>query len=143
MKMYRIIPLWDTTLLYLSHVFMNEVDRMVLVSRLEDVPTEKVELEDVSDTYIQWLITKEKQGAPNFAMRRFVMKPGGRIGLHHHPWEHEIFILSGEGVVMGPEGMEKHVVPGNFVFVPPDEIHGYRNDGTEDFVFLCMIPYKD
>ncbi len=116
---------------------------MVFVSRIEDVPLERVDMENVSDTYIQWLITREKQGAPNFAMRRFTMRPGGSIGLHHHDWEHEIFILSGEGVVIGPEDVEHHVSPGNFLFVPPNEPHAYRNDGTKDFIFLCLIPYKD
>ncbi len=115
---------------------------MAKISRIEDVPVEKAKMPNVivSDTYIQWLITREKDDAPNFAMRRFVMKPGGFIGLHDHPNEHEIFILSGEGVMFGADGVELKVRPGNFIFVPGDEPHGYRNDGDEDFVFLCLIP---
>ena len=124
---------------------------MAKISRIEDVPVEKAKMPNVivSDTYIQWLITREKDDAPNFAMRRFVMKPGGFIGLHDHPNEHEIFILSGEGVMFGADGVELKVSRGNFIFdqttssmfiVPPNEPHGYRNDGNEDFVFLCLIP---
>jgi quercetin dioxygenase-like cupin family protein len=49
---------------------------------------------------VRWLITKEI-GAENFAMRLFEIEPGGYTPLHSHPWEHEVFILEGEGVVIG------------------------------------------
>ncbi len=115
---------------------------MALISSIEDIPMEKAGMADVevTDTYIQWLLNKERDGVPNFAMRRFVMKPGGTIGLHHHPNEHEIYIIGGEGIVYGPDLVEHVVRPGNFLYVPPDEPHGYRNDGSEAFVFLCMVP---
>ena len=49
---------------------------------------------------VRWLITKET-GAKNFAMRLFEMEAGGRSPLHSHNWEHEVFILEGEGIVVG------------------------------------------
>ena len=48
---------------------------------------------------VRWLITKE-MGASNFAMRLFEMKPGGYSPFHSHPWEHEVFVLEGEGLVV-------------------------------------------
>jgi len=49
-------------------------------------------------TQIRWLITKE-MGAPNFAMRLFEISPRGFSPLHTHAWEHEIFVLEGNGSV--------------------------------------------
>ncbi|MEM3553827.1 MAG: cupin, partial [Candidatus Bathyarchaeia archaeon] len=62
-------------------------------------PEEAIE-EGASKLKVRWLITREI-GAPNFAMRLFEMEPGGHSPLHTHPWEHEVFILEGEGVVVG------------------------------------------
>ena len=93
-----------------------------------------------TDTSIRWLITKEKDGAPRFSIRRFEMKPGGQIGMHSHPQEHEIYILSGKGEIFSNN--EKHEIKENDVlYVPPDEEHGYKNTGEENLVFLCVIPY--
>ena len=39
------------------------------------------------------------EGAQNFIMRIFEVAPGLTSPDHAHPWEHEIFVLSGEGAV--------------------------------------------
>lgn len=90
---------------------------------------------------VRWLITEET-GAPNFAMRQFLVEPGGSTPRHAHPWEHEAFILSGSGVVLGEDG-EKHFKPGDVIFVPPDEEHQFRNTGDEELRFLCLIPLQE
>lgn len=92
-----------------------------------------------SGVTVRWLIT-EDDGATRFAMRLFKVKPGGRIGLHNHPGEHEIYVLSGEARMTGDQGFEKMVVPGDVLFVSPYEKHGCENLGEEPFVFLCVIP---
>ena len=38
-------------------------------------------------------------GAPNFTTRHFEVAPGGHTPFHAHPWEHEVFVLSGKGKV--------------------------------------------
>ena len=95
--------------------------------------------EGASGLRVRWLITKET-GAWNFAMRLFEMAPGGFSPLHSHPWEHEVYILRGEGVAVGKDG-EKAFKPGTVVFVPADERHQFRNTGSGEVRFLCMIPY--
>ena len=71
------------------------------MKKLHYTDVEELEVTDYgsTDTSIRWLITKEKDGAPRFSIRRFEMKPGGQIGMHSHPQEHEIYILSGKGEV--------------------------------------------
>lgn len=81
----------------------------------------------------------ENVGAPTFTMRHFEVAPGGRTPFHAHPWEHEVYILSGKGKVRR-KGGEREVGPGSFVYVPPDEEHNFENAGDSAFTFLCVIP---
>jgi quercetin dioxygenase-like cupin family protein len=78
-------------------------------------------------------------GAPNFTTRHFELAPGGHTPFHAHPWEHAVFVLSGDGVVKRRDG-ETGVGPGSFVFVPADEEHAFANAGKGTFAFLCAIP---
>jgi len=104
-----------------------------------------VEVEEVPEpavgVKVRWLINRET-GAPTFAMRLFEMEPGGSTPNHTHPWEHEVFILSGGGVVLGEDG-EKRFNPGDVVFMPSGEKHQFRNTGDETLKFLCLIPLQD
>ncbi|MEM3700326.1 MAG: cupin domain-containing protein [Candidatus Bathyarchaeia archaeon] len=88
---------------------------------------------------VRWLITKDI-GAENFAMRLFEMEPGGYSPLHSHDWEHEVFILEGEGIVQSG-GEESEFKPGDVIFIPPKEEHQFRNTGSKVVKFLCLIPY--
>ncbi len=81
----------------------------------------------------------EGVGAPNFAMRRFELAPGGRTPYHSHAWEHEVYVLSGKGKVRRAGG-ESDLEGGSFVFVAPHEEHNFLNVGDSAFVFLCVVP---
>ena len=95
--------------------------------------------EGASRLSVRWLITKE-MGAENFAMRLFEMEPGGYSPLHSHPWEHEVFILEGEGVVVGEE--ERKFRAGDVMFIPSNEKHQLKNNGEKTVKFLCLVPYR-
>ncbi len=92
-------------------------------------------------TQIRWLITKE-MGAPNFAMRLFEMAPGGFSPLHNHAWEHEVFVLEGQGGIFDGEKTTP-LQGGDVVFVPPNELHQFRNSGEAQLKFLCLIPHTE
>jgi quercetin dioxygenase-like cupin family protein len=110
------------------------------ILRYTDVKAEEAD-EGASRLRVRWLITKDA-GAQNFAMRLFEMEPGGHSPLHAHAWEHEVFVLEGEGTVIG-DGGEKPIKPGNAVFVPPNERHQFRNEGKKTLKFLCVVPYRE
>lgn len=110
-------------------------------SNIKDIESNEVDMEGAKNASIQWLITK-KNGANNFALRRFVLKKGGYIPPHQHPWEHEIYILKGEGVVVAGE-TQKTMKEGDFAYIEPDVVHWYKNDKESEWIFLCAIPYKD
>jgi len=88
---------------------------------------------------VRWLITKD-MGAENFAMRLFEMEPGGYSPLHTHSWEHEVFILEGEGTVFGGDE-EREFKAGDVIFIPPNEKHQFKNTGEKTVRFLCLVPH--
>lgn len=108
------------------------------LKKVHDIPSEEVTMFGSSGTTIQWLWSKEE--APHFALRKYVIEPNGEIGIHDHQEEHEIFILSGEGIVFNDSGEEFPIQSQDTLFVPGNEVHGYRNNGKKDLVFLCIIP---
>ncbi len=112
--------------------------REMMVSNSDDIEKTPVKMDVVEGTYIQWLASKT-DGAPNFAMRKFTMIPGGKIGLHQHSWEHEIYILKGRGVAFNDK-KKVEVKEGDVLYIPGNEPHGYDNNGAEDLVFICMVP---
>lgn len=111
----------------------------MLTGNIDEIKIENVEMEGSEDAKIQWLITK-KQGAFNYAMRRFILGKNGFIPKHQHPWEHEIYVLKGEGII-GAGTEEKKLGPNNFAYIPPDIPHWYKSSSAE-WVFLCIIPYR-
>jgi quercetin dioxygenase-like cupin family protein len=115
---------------------------MAIVKKQEEVAQQLVKMDFVKGVKIQWLVDKNV-GAKNFAMRRFVIAPGGEVGLHNHPYEHEVYVLAGQGEVLSEHG-NKAVEANSFAYVPPDERHGFKNTSlSEAFVFLCMIPNQE
>jgi len=90
-------------------------------------------------TNIEWLVDKH-DGAPNFEMRKFTIKPGGSIPEHYHPdIEHEQYVLKGRYKV-GLGAKVQEVKAGDSIYIPPGTHHWYENTGKEDAEFLCMIP---
>lgn len=86
-------------------------------------------------------VIAEKEGAKNFVMRVFEVEPGGNTPLHTHDWEHEVFILSGGGIVVDSSG-EHEAGAGDVLFVPGGEIHQFRNTGDKPWEFICLIPME-
>ncbi len=108
------------------------------VGHSEQIVKAPVTMEGADGCHVRWLVD-ESQGAPNFAMRQFEVAPGGYTPKHSHPYEHEVFVLEGSGVVL--EGDDEHPLKaGDFVFVTPNEVHQFRNTGSSPLKFLCMVP---
>ena len=78
-------------------------------------------------------------GAPTFCMRVFEVEPGCSSPSHSHPWEHEVFVFSGQGVASGDKG-ETPIAKDSVIFIPPNEHHCIINTGNELLRFVCLIP---
>jgi len=112
--------------------------KTVKVINYEAAEKKPVEMQGASGCSMRQLVT-DQDGAPNFAMRQFEVEPGGHTPLHSHPYEHEVFVLEGNGAVI--EGDQKHPIQkGDVIYVAPDDIHQFQNTGTTPMKFLCMVP---
>ena len=110
------------------------------VTDYRNVSLEEVEMEGASNVKVRWLIS-DKDKAKNFAMRLFEIGTEGNTPNHAHDWEHEVFILEGNGEVKIDEKtfpIKKDTV----VFVEPNQKHSFLNTGQGPLKFLCLIPYK-
>lgn len=106
----------------------------------DEVELEDVDIEGAKDTKIRWLIS-QKDNAPNFAMRMFEVQPGGYTPYHKHDWEHESFILEGEGALVTEEG-EKPFKAWDVLYIEPNMMHRFKNTGKTLMRFLCIIPHQ-
>lgn len=108
------------------------------VKHIKDIPTEPVP----NATGVAKAVLISAEEAPNFAMRKFSMQPGGSMPLHTNKVEHEQYILRGRArVCLGEEIFE--VSAGDVVFIPAELPHNYVNIVEEPFEFLCLIPNKE
>ena len=82
-----------------------------------------------------------KQGAPTFVMRIFDLRPGVSTPYHSHDWEHEVFVVSGSGVVTDEKG-ETSLEATDAVLVAPLEMHSFKNTGQATFRFMCLVPLR-
>mgnify|MGYP005831801223 CR=1 FL=1 len=109
-----------------------------------EVPEAAVAMEGAAGCRVRCLIGPD-DAAPSFSMRRFEVEPGGHTPRHRHAYEHEVFVLQGEGVVVEADtalGDRQHPIrPGTVVFVPPNRTHQFRNTGSGVLAFLCLIPH--
>jgi len=108
------------------------------VKHMHDLPLEPISAGE--KTSKQVLISAEE--APHFAMRRFVIDPGGFMPLHSNSVEHEQFCIGGEAdVVIGAD--HYRVTKNDVVFIPANVPHSYKTIGDEPFEFLCLIPNQE
>jgi quercetin dioxygenase-like cupin family protein len=106
-----------------------------------DVESMDVEMEGARGVSKRVLAGPE-ENAPNFVMRLFALAPGGRTPNHTHDWEHEVFVVEGEGYAESNEG-NRELAPGTAVYVAPGETHGFVNTGESVMRFICVVPRMD
>jgi quercetin dioxygenase-like cupin family protein len=100
----------------------------------------EVERKDVGAaraTQMQVLVGPD-DGAPHFALRRFVMGAGGGMPTHTNTVEHEQYVLCGRAEVgIGERVFE--VGAGDALLIPAGAPHYYKVIEAP-FEFLCMVP---
>jgi hypothetical protein len=72
-------------------------------------------------------------------MRVLEIQSGNSTPFHSHGWEHETFVLSGQGVVKQEHG-EKAVCYGSVIFIEPNEKHSFTNVSGEVLRLIDVIP---
>jgi quercetin dioxygenase-like cupin family protein len=108
------------------------------VKKINEVKKEKVSAG--VKTYKQVLVSADE--APNFAMRKFIIEPGGSMPMHKNTVEHEQYVLKGKAEV-SIGGKTFIVNKDDIVFIPSGVEHNYKTIGDENFEFLCIVPNKE
>jgi quercetin dioxygenase-like cupin family protein len=112
-----------------------------LVRSLAEAPLKPVAMDGVRGVRMAVMVGRE-DGAPNFALRQFVVEPGGHSPRHSHDYEHEVYIVDGSGTVL-LNGAERPIKAGDVVFVPADHEHQFRataGGSASGLKFLCLVP---
>ena len=107
------------------------------VRHSEDVKRDPV---DAGKGTVRQVLIGPDEG-PNFALRRFIMEPGGGMPPHTNTVEHEQYVLRGRARI--GIGDDVHDVrAGAVVFIPAGTPHWYEAGEGEPFEFLCVVPNK-
>lgn len=107
---------------------------MASVRNVESFPADEVKAG--TGTTRQVLIGPDQ--GPNFALRRFIMEPGGGMPMHTNTVEHEQYVLRGSARVQIGDDVHE-VKAGDVVYIPQGVPHNYEA-GSEGFEFLCVVP---
>ncbi|KYC46234.1 MAG: hypothetical protein APG12_00157 [Candidatus Methanofastidiosum methylothiophilum] len=111
---------------------------MIYHKNIIEIKENKIEADDAKGVSITSLVG-EAQGAKNFFMRIMKIEKGGYSPYHKHAWEHENYILKGEGFLKTEDG-KIPVKEGDVIYIPPNELHCYINSGNEELKLICIIP---
>jgi quercetin dioxygenase-like cupin family protein len=107
------------------------------IKKKSEATPESMDSGEVSGIKFYPMITA-KDGAPNFAMRLFEIGPDGHSPKHTHDWEHEVFIVSGNGHVF-KDGQEIPIEKDTFLLVSKGELHQFIA-GDEGMSMICVVP---
>lgn len=111
---------------------------MVIKKKKEFKPILRNDREMKNVDYYPMLTAKE--GTPTFAMRLFEIGPEGYTPKHRHDWEHEVYIISGDGFVF-KNGKDIRIEEGDFIYVKPLELHQFRA-GNIGLNMICVVPNR-
>jgi quercetin dioxygenase-like cupin family protein len=106
-------------------------------TEIEETPVHDPNVSGVS----RRVLISAADNAPNFTMRLFHVEPGGYTYHHSHDFEHEIFIIEGEGEAITGED-SKPIQAGYAIFVEPNEVHQLKNTGKTRMSLLCLVPNR-
>ena len=118
--------------------YMNEQGLKMIIKNYNEIEATPVSDPNISGVSRRVLISAA-DNAPNFTMRLFHVEPGGYTYHHSHDFEHEIFVIEGQGEVLTDKG-SKPFQTGYVMFVEPNEIHQLKNTGATRLSFLCLVP---
>ena len=89
------------------------------------------------DMDVRWLVTRETVGAEQSVFGVTYFPPGSRHEVHRHPHAEEVeYLIAGEGVArVGDDDVA--MVAGDAVFVPRNDLHGFRNTSETETAVMA------
>ena len=111
----------------------------MIIKKLDDVPlTDMPGAEKVGKK----IVIGPDDGSNEIVLRYFSLDSGGKSPHHAHNFPHLVNIKAGNGVVIDKNGLEHPVQKGNYVFIPDNEVHQFKNTGIVPFDFICIVPRR-
>ncbi len=110
------------------------------VIKYNEIDRTDVNIEGVKSITKARVITDE-HGWDGHCLRVFVIGKDGFTPEHSHDWEHVIHVIKGNGEVT-IDGTKHDLSERDFVYVPPNSIHQFKNRNDMDFEFICIVPKK-
>lgn len=111
----------------------------MLIRNIYETPMKPVEMPGVKGARMAVMVGRA-DGAPNFALRHFAVAPGGHTPRHSHDYEHEVFVVEGQGTVM-LDGEVRPIRAGDVIYVPADREHQFTASAEGvGLRFLCLVP---
>lgn len=112
----------------------------LLIRRAGEGASQPVTMAGADGVRMQLLVGRD-DGAPNFAMRHFEVEPGGHTPHHQHNYEHEVFVVAGEGEATYGD-TKTPIKSGDVLFVEANVMHQFQNKGDGPLRFLCLVPVQ-
>jgi quercetin dioxygenase-like cupin family protein len=112
---------------------------MVKIKRLDDVPAGPV---SGYAGVTKQIVLGPADGSDEIVLRYFSLAEGGATPRHAHDFPHLVRAEAGRGAAVDSDGNEKPLSPGDYIYVPPDETHNFKNTGAEAFEFICIVPAR-
>jgi len=111
----------------------------MIIKKLSEAPT--VPMPGHGDITKQIVIGPD-DGSKEIVLRYFKVPPGESSPHHHHDFPHLVKIEAGQGAVIDPEGKGHPVGPGDYVYVPDNQPHCFKNRGDRPLEFICIVPER-
>ncbi|BDR91687.1 cupin domain-containing protein [Vulcanisaeta souniana] len=111
-----------------------------VISDITKVREEPLSIKGAVGVYTQWLVSKDD--GSKYAVRRQVVKPGGKAPLHRHAYAETFIVLRGVGR-MTVDNEIIDVKPGMCIFVKPNTPHSITNTSNEDLELITIISYEE
>jgi quercetin dioxygenase-like cupin family protein len=118
----------------------TEQENNIFLVNVADVPVEDMEKKGAEKVRVQYLID-DRHGSGRFALRLYAVKKGGHTPLDQHPYEHQVYVVSGSGWLKQSKGSGSNLralKAGDAIFIPSNAVHQFSNTHEEPFVFLCV-----
>jgi quercetin dioxygenase-like cupin family protein len=88
------------------------------------------------------VVLGQADGSDEIVLRYFSVAAGGTTPRHTHDFPHLVKIETGRGSVVGADGVETPLGPGDYVYVAPEELHNFASTEEGLFEFVCIVPVR-
>ena len=111
-----------------------------MLNNEKNIQGEVIDHMDAKNSLMKVLVGP-KEGWDGYVMRSVEVEKDGFSPKHMHDWPHINYVLEGNGVLF-LEGKEQVISKGSIAYIPSNELHQFKNTGSEVLKFICIVPER-